>query len=149
MKIIHIVGSSNSGKTMLIKKLVPALAEKGSVGVIKHLGDHIYELSQGKDTTEFFSAGASISVGMDAEKSVAAIRTTSLDDVLLLLHSKGMDFAVIEGFKARMFSKIILGDLTAENCVLRNPSVPDVIANLDRFDTYVPSTKNKGLHEGR
>jgi molybdopterin-guanine dinucleotide biosynthesis protein MobB len=146
MKIIHVAGRSNTGKTTLIKQLIPALAEKGSVGVIKHLGDHRYELAQGKDTTEFFSAGATIAVGIDAEKSVAAIRTTNLDDSLSFLHSEGMDFAVIEGFKARSFPKIILGDLAAENCVLRNPSVMDVIANLDRFSDYTPSATNRRTH---
>lgn len=138
MRIIQVVGTSNSGKTTLIKDLVPALAVKGRVGVVKHLGDHLYDLSPGKDTTEFFSSGASISVGMDAEKSVAAIRTTSLDRILLLLYTEGMDFAVVEGFKARPFPRIVLGDLAAENCVIRNPSVSDVITNLKKFSLYIP-----------
>lgn len=143
MKIIHVAGRSNSGKTTLIKDLVPALAGKGTVGVIKHLGDHLYKLSPGKDTTEFFSAGATIAVGIDAEKSVAAIRTTDLDAMLSLLAANGIDYAVIEGFKARPFNKIVLGDLAAENCVLRDPSVQDVIANLDRFSDFTTPEKQK------
>lgn len=138
MKIIHIAGRSNSGKTTLIQHLIPALAEKGSVGVIKHLGDHTYALENGKDTTEFFSAGAAIAVGMDAEKSVATIRTHNLDAILHLLHDRGMDFAIIEGFKGRAFAKVVLGDLETENCVLRDPVVPEILASLDRFDDYLP-----------
>ncbi|OPY36371.1 MAG: molybdopterin-guanine dinucleotide biosynthesis protein B [Methanoregula sp. PtaU1.Bin051] len=144
MRIIQVVGSSNSGKTTLIRELVPALSVKGRVGVIKHLGDHLYDLSPGKDTTEFFSSGASISVGMDAEKSVAAIRTTSLDRILLLLYTEGIDFAVIEGFKTRPFPRVVIGDLATENCVIRNPSVTDIIASLEKFSLYIPPAGIRG-----
>lgn len=136
MKIIQVVGRSNTGKTTLIRQLVPLLAVRGRVGVIKHLGDHLFTLEEGRDTTEFFSAGASISVGIDVEKSVATFRTNSLDDILALLDHNGMDFAIIEGFKTRMFPRIVLGDLETKNCILRNPELSDIIANLDRFQTY-------------
>jgi GTPase SAR1 family protein len=38
MKIIQIVGTSNSGKTTFIKNLIPELKKLGTVAVIKHLG---------------------------------------------------------------------------------------------------------------
>jgi len=136
MKIIQFAGRSNTGKTTLIKNLIPELTKLGRVGVIKHLGDHLFALDEGRDTTEFFSAGAAISVGIDAEKSVAAFRITGLDEMLDLLDERGMDFAIVEGFKGYPFPKIVLGDLEIENCVLRNPTVADVIKNLDRFETY-------------
>jgi len=136
VKIIQLVGHANTGKTTLIRKLVPELGKRGRVGVIKHLADHTFTLEAGRDTTEFFSAGAAISVGIDAEKSVAAIRMTSLDGMLAMLDFCGMDFAVIEGFKTRPFPCIVLGDLAAEGCVLRNPDVPEIMKNLDRFATY-------------
>ena len=136
MKIIQVVGRSNTGKTTLIKKLVPDLARRGKVGIIKHLGDHMFELEEGRDTTEFFSAGASISVGIDAEKSVAAFHGNSLDEMLALLAGSGMDYCIIEGFKTRPFPRIVLGDLATEHCVLRNPAVDEIIAHLDRFADY-------------
>jgi len=136
MRIIQVVGRSNTGKTTLIRRLIPVLTGQGRVGVIKHLGDHLFALDEGRDTTEFFSAGASISVGIDAEKSVAAFRTTGLDEMLALLNTNGMDFCIIEGFKARPFPRIVLGDLATGNCVLRNPSVDEIMANLDRFAMY-------------
>ena len=40
-----------------------------------------------------------------------------------MLFSQGIDFAIIEGFKQRTFPKIVIGNLTAENCVLSNPPV--------------------------
>jgi len=140
MKIIHVVGRSNSGKTTFIKNLIPELKKLGSVSVIKHLGDHDYKLEDGKDTTIFFEAGATITVGIDAQKSVVVIRNNELDKALKLLAWQGMDFAVIEGFKQYPFPKIVIGSLEIEKCVLNNPSVDQVILNLDLFETFLDET---------
>ena len=136
MKIIQIVGSSNSGKTTFIKNLIPELKKKGTVAVIKHLGDHIYNIEEGKDTTVFFDAGADMSVGIDSHKAVAAIRKNTLDDVLGMLLDQGMDFAIIEGFKQRSFPKIVIGSLTADTCILSNPTVNEVITSLNLFENF-------------
>jgi molybdopterin-guanine dinucleotide biosynthesis protein MobB len=136
MKIIQVTGRSKSGKTTFIKKLVPVLNKKGRVAVIKHLGDHEFLLEEGKDTTGFFLAGAEISAGIDADKAVVSLRNTSLDAMLALLKGQGMDFVIIEGFKQRSFKKIVIGDLQVEGCILHNPTVRDVVASIDRFDTY-------------
>ena len=136
MKIIQIAGRSNSGKTTFIKNLIPELRKRGKVAVIKHLGDHTYEIEEGKDTTVFFEAGADISVGIDSQKSVAVIRQNTLDKVLCMLLDQGMDFTIIEGFKQRNFPKIVIGDLTADNCILRNPGLEEVVASLDLFENF-------------
>jgi molybdopterin-guanine dinucleotide biosynthesis protein MobB len=136
MKIIQIVGNSNSGKTTFIKNLIPELKKKGNVAVIKHLGDHTYNIEERKDTTVFFDAGADMSVGIDSHKAVAAIRKNTLDDVLGMLLDQGMDFAIIEGFKRRSFPKIVIGSLTADTSVLTNPSVNEVITSLNLFENF-------------
>lgn len=136
MKILHVTGSSNTGKTTFIKSLIPVLKEKGSVAVIKHLADHEFLLEEGKDTTGFFEAGAEISAGIDKDKSVVTLRNNSLDAILALFRAQGVDYCIIEGFKNRSFKKIVIGDLQAEGCILRNPAVEDVVASVDRFDTY-------------
>lgn len=136
MKIIQVTGRSNTGKTTFIKSLIPVLKTKGRVAVIKHLADHDFILEPGKDTTGFFEAGAEVSAGIDAHKSVVALHTSSLDAMLALLKTLGMDFIVIEGFKDRSYKKIVIGDLQVEGCILRNPAVQDVIASIDLFDTY-------------
>jgi molybdopterin-guanine dinucleotide biosynthesis protein MobB len=138
MKVIQVVGRSNSGKTTLIKKMIPVLAQKGPVGVIKHLGDHTYSLAEGKDTTEFYSAGAAITVGIDAEKTVSTLRSTSLDDSLRILCENGIMYAVIEGFKTHPYPRIVIGDLPGPGCLLRNPSVREIIDNLASFPDYKP-----------
>jgi molybdopterin-guanine dinucleotide biosynthesis protein MobB len=137
MKIIQIVGRSNSGKTTFIRNLIQELKIIGSVAVIKHLGDHLYNIEEGKDTSVFFEAGADISVGIDDQKSVATIRKNTLDEALLMLLYQGMDFVIIEGFKQRSFPKIAIGDLKADNCILTNPLVKDVVASLERFDDFI------------
>lgn len=136
MKIIQVVGSSNSGKTTFIKNLIPELKKIGDVAVIKHLGDHTYHIEEGKDTTIFFEAGADISIGMDTKKVVAAIRKNTLDDVFGMLCDQGMDFVVIEGFKQRSFPKIVIGSLQADNCILTNPAVSHVIESLNLFENF-------------
>ena len=136
MKVIQVTGRSNTGKTTFIKSLIPVLNTKGKVAVIKHLADHDFLLEKGKDTTGFFDAGAAISAGIDGHKSVVAIQNNSLDEMLTLMKNQGIDFTIIEGFKQRSFKKIVIGDLQIEGCILRDPAVEDVVASVDRFDTY-------------
>jgi molybdopterin-guanine dinucleotide biosynthesis protein MobB len=93
-------------------------------------------LENGKDTTGFFDAGADISVGLDADKAVLAIHNNDLDAMLDLLCTMGMAYVIIEGFKARSIPKIIIGDLASDPCVLRNPTVDQVLCSLDKFEDY-------------
>jgi molybdopterin-guanine dinucleotide biosynthesis protein MobB len=136
MKIIQIVGRSNSGKTTFIRNLIPELKKIGKIGVIKHLGDHDFVLEGGKDTTFFFEAGADIASGIDAHKTVMAIRNNILDETLQAYLAYGIDFAVIEGYKEREYAKIVIGFLEVERCILKNPTVNEVIQSIHRFDDF-------------
>ncbi|WAC05650.1 MAG: molybdopterin-guanine dinucleotide biosynthesis protein B [Methanoregula sp.] len=147
MRIIQVVGRSNSGKTSFIKKLVPELEKMGRVAVVKHLGDHEFGLEKKKDTTQFFEAGATISFGVDNKKSVGTFRINRLNDLLFLFSQQGIEYAVIEGFKTYGFPKIVIGDLVTENCVASNPTVQEVLASLERFDTYPKEENNRKTAE--
>jgi len=136
MKIIQVAGISNSGKTTFINTLIPALKQRGTVAVVKHLGDHEFALEEGKDTTEFFDTGADIAVGIDSDKTVMAIHKKTLEYTLLILKKENIDFVIIEGFKKRSFPKIVIGDLDIENCILRNPTVEKVMESLTNFEDY-------------
>ncbi|UUX91601.1 molybdopterin-guanine dinucleotide biosynthesis protein B [Methanoplanus endosymbiosus] len=138
MKIIHIAGYSNSGKTVLIKKLVTILEEKypGKTGVIKHLGHHNYDLNPGKDMTGHFENGAKVVTGIDGEKSVIYAEENDLNNILGHLSDAGIKYAVIEGFKKYNFRKVCLGDLEAENCIFKNPDVSEIVESLDKFDDF-------------
>jgi molybdopterin-guanine dinucleotide biosynthesis protein MobB len=136
MKIIQVVGRSNSGKTTFICRLVPILKVRGSVAVIKHLADHDFSLEAGRDTTCFFDAGADISIGVDRQKAVVATRSNDLDRILANLAAENLDFVVIEGFKQRPFPKIVIGELAIENCVLANPTADEAAAALHLFADF-------------
>ncbi len=136
MKIIQVTGRANTGKTTFIRNLIPVLKSRGRVGVIKHLGDHDYRLDDEKDTTIFFENGADVSVGIDSCKAVITLHTINIDEILHFFKSDGVKFAVIEGFKTRNFPKIVLGDLPSDTCVLRNPTIDQVISSLHLFEDY-------------
>ena len=61
MKRIHIIGSKNHGKTLLVTELVQELSSRGyRVGTIKHT-HHQHELdSPGKDSHKHREAGAAV-----------------------------------------------------------------------------------------
>ena len=137
MKIIQIVGRSNSGKTTFIRDLIPELKKIGKVGVIKHLGDHDFNLEDGKDTTLFFEAGADITSGIDSNKTVMAIKNNILDETLQAYLRYGIDFTVIEGYKEQEYAKIVIGTLEVDRCILKNPTIVEVIQSIDRFDDFL------------
>jgi len=136
MKIIQVAGRSNSGKTTFIRKLIPELKKIGPVGVIKHLGDHIFVLEAEKDTTHFYEAGADITTGIDAEKTVSVIQSTDIDATLRFYAERGMHFAVIEGYKQLSYAKIVIGNLDIDQCVMSNPTPDEVIRSLHLFDDF-------------
>lgn len=137
MRIIHVAGTSGAGKTTFIVDLIRRLAPIGKTAAVKHLGHHRYALEAGKDTTRYHAAGAAVSAGIDAEKAVLVAADADLDAVLSQLADAGVEYAIVEGFKTRAFPKIVIGDLAAENTVLRNPAVEEVVEALPRFQDYV------------
>jgi molybdopterin-guanine dinucleotide biosynthesis protein MobB len=137
VKVIPVAGTSGSGKTTFIRELLPLLARYGPVGAVKHIGHHAMELPEGKDTTVMFTAGARAVAGIDLEKTIVTLRSTSVTDALDILAGQGVAFAVVEGFKGSPWPKIVIGDLEAEGGLLRNPAPEEVIRSLDRFPDYI------------
>jgi molybdopterin synthase catalytic subunit len=137
MKVIHVSGTSGTGKTRFIRELLPALKALGPTGVVKHIGHHTAALEPGKDTTLFFEEGAAISAGIDQEKTVIVTRDTDLSRILSLLSDSGMRFAVVEGFKQKSFRKIVFGSLPgAEQVLMIEPSVSEVVSRLEEFSDF-------------
>jgi molybdopterin synthase catalytic subunit len=136
MKVIPVTGLSGSGKTTFIRALVPLLTRYGPVGTVKHTGHHSMLLPKGKDTTVMFEAGVLVVAGIDQEKTLITMKGTSLTDALDFLAGQGIAIAVMEGYKGSDLPKIIIGDLEAGGCVLRDPGPGDVIPVLDRFPDY-------------
>ena len=137
MRVIHVAGTSGSGKTTFIRALVPLLQNEGMTAVVKHLGHHMFSLDAGKDTTLFFGEGVAATAGVDPEKTVLLLHDTALDTVLSLLAAAGIRYAVVEGWKYQPFPKIEIGDLSgAEEVVLSNPTPAQVFASLAMFPQY-------------
>ena len=105
--VISIVGKSESGKTTLIEKLIPALKRRGyRVGIVKH-AHHGFDMDrQGKDSYRHAQAGAD-TVMIASPGRIAMIKDVpgeSLDD--LIPYFEDVDLLVTEGFKRDKAPKI-------------------------------------------
>lgn len=107
--IVSIVGTSDSGKTTLIEKLVPELVRRGyRVATIKH-DVHGFEVDrEGKDSWRHKQAGAQ-TVVISSPKKLAIIRDVDHDAGLVELRNKyvqDVDIILSEGFKRNLQPKI-------------------------------------------
>jgi molybdopterin synthase catalytic subunit len=136
VKVIQVAGLSGSGKTTFVRALLPLLARSGPVGTVKHIGHHAMELPEGKDTTVMFGNGARVVAGIDQEKTIVTLEGTSLADALDILSSRGVSYAIVEGYKTSSLPKVVIGDADLEGCILRNPSPGEVTRSIDRFPSY-------------
>lgn len=99
--VISFVGRSNSGKTTLIEKVIPALRRRGlRVATVKH-DVHGFEMDHpGKDTWRHAQAGAEAVIIASPQK-LALIRQLReelpLDEVLSYLPA--VDLIITEGYK--------------------------------------------------
>lgn len=105
--VISIVGKSESGKTTLIEKLIPALKGRGyRVGTVKH-AHHGFDMDRpGKDSYRHRQAGAD-SVMIVSPDRIAMIKNAPgdrLDDLLVFF--KDVDLLITEGFKSDRAPKI-------------------------------------------
>lgn len=110
MKIIAFVGSSESGKTRLIARLIPELKRRGlAVAVVKHCG-HGFDLGgPDKDSSKFLAAGAD-GVALAGPDRTAVVRDNRVvcDDqaghadlgALARTEFAGADIVLVEGGKS-------------------------------------------------
>jgi molybdopterin-guanine dinucleotide biosynthesis protein B len=103
MKIFAFVGISDSGKTLLMRKLIGELKNRGyTVSVIKHCA-HGFDLEeQGKDTAQFVEAGSD-SVCMYSPDGMAVFQQEKTEpDVNKISREylKCSDFILVEGAKS-------------------------------------------------
>jgi molybdopterin-guanine dinucleotide biosynthesis protein B len=105
MKIIAFVGSSESGKTRLLSRLVPELKGRGlGVSVVKHCG-HGFDLGGGdKDSSKFLVAGAD-GVALAGPGRTAVLRRAAegagLED-LIRREFGTADIVLVEGGKSEL-----------------------------------------------
>lgn len=112
--VLAISAWSGTGKTTLLKKLIPALCAKGiRPGLIKHTHHNMDVDMPGKDSYELRKAGAAQT--MVASHQRWALMTETPDEAPLDLaylvsrmdHST-LDLVLVEGFKHEAVAKILL-----------------------------------------
>ena len=112
--VLAISAWSGTGKTSLLKKLIPALCAKGiRPGLIKHTHHNMDVDKPGKDSYELRKAGAAQT--MVASNQRWALMTETPDEAPLDLaylvsrmdHST-LDLVLVEGFKHEAVAKILL-----------------------------------------
>lgn len=112
--VLAIAAWSGTGKTTLLKKLIPALCVRGiRPGLIKHTHHNMDVDTPGKDSYELRKAGAAQTIV--ASRQRWALMTETPDEAPLDLaylvsrmdHS-ALDLVLVEGFKHEAIAKILL-----------------------------------------
>ena len=111
--VIGLCAYSGSGKTTLLEKLIPVLNLRNlNVAVIKH-AHHLFDIDHPeKDSYKIRKAGAQ-QVLISSQRRWALIHEhasgeaeLSLQDALVHIDPKPIDFVIVEGFKTAPISKI-------------------------------------------
>ncbi len=112
--IVGFAAYSGTGKTTLLRKLLPLLKERGvRVGMVKH-AHHTFDVDQpGKDSYELRKAGAAQMLIASRSRWALMVerqreKEPQLDEVLLELDQAALDLILVEGFKQEPFPKIEL-----------------------------------------
>ncbi len=110
--ILCFVGRSNSGKTTLIERLIPALVQQGyRLATIKHAGHGFNLDTEGKDSWRHKRAGAG-TVIVTTKGSLAMF--TDVDEEVKVEElreryvSTGTDLIIAEGWKSEDYPKIVV-----------------------------------------
>jgi len=112
--VLAIAAWSGTGKTSLLKKLIPALCAQGiRPGLIKHTHHNMDIDKPGKDSYELRKAGAAQTMVASAQRW-ALMTETPEDEVLNLdylvsrMDHSMLDLVLVEGFKHESVAKILL-----------------------------------------
>jgi molybdopterin-guanine dinucleotide biosynthesis protein B len=107
--VLALIGKPNCGKTTLIERLIPALAERGvRVGTIKHHHGDIHMDTPGKDTWRHRKAGAR-AVLLSSPTGIGFIEDVAGEipvEDLVGHYFQNVDLVLAEGYKVSTLPKI-------------------------------------------
>jgi molybdopterin-guanine dinucleotide biosynthesis protein B len=134
LPILGFCAFSGTGKTTLLKRLLPLLKLRGlRIGVVKH-AHHQFDIDQpGKDSYELRQAGATQML-VASRKRMAWVKESpeespepELQETLQVLDTNDLDLVLVEGFKQATFPKIELHRPSLGK-PLMYPTMPGIIA---------------------
>ena len=141
--ILSVIGGrSDTGKTTLLEKLIPALRSKGlRIGTIKHHAGDFEIDREGKDSYRHKKAGASVSMIASPTKIglVADVTQELTLSELVRLYMRDIDLAITEGYKREHMPKleVYVYQKGLDPLATRDPDVIAIAA--DRIiDAHVP-----------
>ena len=107
LPIISVVGTSKSGKTTLIEKLIPELKKRGyRVGTIKHTAHDFDMDKKGKDSWRHKAAGADTVIVASREK-IVMVKDENISGLKSIeKYFDNVDLVITEGFKKENRPKI-------------------------------------------
>lgn len=112
--VLGFAAFSGTGKTTLLRRLIPALRERGlRLGLIKH-AHHSFDVDEpGKDSYELRKAGAErVLLGSRRRLALMVERAQDeepeLDELLRSFPDEDLDLILVEGFKHQAYPKIEL-----------------------------------------
>jgi molybdopterin-guanine dinucleotide biosynthesis protein B len=112
--LIGLAAFSGTGKTTLLRRLLPLLTAQGlRVGVVKHAHHEFDTDIPGKDSYELRRAGAAQMLVASRRRwalvtEIAGEHEPRLETLLAQLDGDALDLVLVEGFKAERFPKIEL-----------------------------------------
>ncbi len=138
-RLIYVSGTSNSGKTTLIERLIPKLRQRGlKVGTMKHTHKGFEVDREGSDSHRHQEAGA-LAVGLiGPEGSAFFWKSTEINSAeQMLAHMPPhLDLVLAEGFKQAEGCKIVLGSSADAPCSIQGEHIqvsvlPDQLTKSD------------------
>jgi len=122
--VLALIGKPDCGKTTLIEKLIPALAQKGlRIGTLKHHHGPIQMDIPGKDTWRHKQAGSQ-AVLLSSPSGIGFIRDTAADtpvEDLVSHYLQNLDLVLAEGYKWSALPKIEVFRSTVHDKPLEDP----------------------------
>lgn len=112
--LLAIAAYSGTGKTTLLKAIIPILKREGiQVGLIKHTHHHMDIDTPGKDSYELRKAGAEQTMVVSNQRwalmtETPAEQQPALHDLAQKMELSALDLILVEGFKQEKINKIVL-----------------------------------------
>ncbi|MGU3511071.1 molybdopterin-guanine dinucleotide biosynthesis protein MobB [Raoultella planticola] len=112
--VLAISAWSGTGKTTLLKKLIPALCAAGlRPGLIKHTHHNMDVDRPGKDSYELRKAGAAQTIVASSQRWALMTETPDQEEVDLAwlvsrMDASKLDLVLVEGFKHEPVAKLLL-----------------------------------------